>query len=66
MTKLCELHNGDLVHVDDGFTCMTEGLKAVHEDEDGLYVYCRSGKHYLDGQEDAPGTNLIGIERIWK
>jgi hypothetical protein len=52
---------GDRLFTDGGFTCMPGGeLKVVREDGDGLYVACRDGRHYLDGQLDEQGR-LVGF-----
>lgn len=59
--KLSDIKAGDMVRVDDGFPCMSEGLKTVAANEGGdLYVTCDDGKHFLDGQEDENG-DLLGI-----
>lgn len=62
MTKLNELRQGDVVLVDGGFTCMQKGRQTVQADSAGLYVECREGKHYLAGQEDRAGADLVGVE----
>ena len=64
--RLGQLKSGDVVQVDEGFTCLSPAeVCEVHEDEDGLFVYCggpqdteaarprarkRCERHYLDGQ----------------
>ena len=60
--KLSDLKAGDLVQVDDGFTCMRSGPRYVRVDkEDGrLYVHCAAGKHFLEGQLADDGT-LVGV-----
>lgn len=60
--KLTDIKAGDAVITDDGFTCMPSKRTKVREDDIGLYVPCRSGKHYLDGQLDGRG-HLIGISK---
>lgn len=60
--KLDELRVGDTVITDGGFTCMKAGPRKVHRDSDGLYIRCRDGRHYLDGQEDEAGE-LVGLSR---
>lgn len=62
-TKQSDLKAGDTVAIDGGFTCMKAGTKTVMEAPDGLYVACKSGHHYLGGQEDHDG-NLIGVEKV--
>lgn len=58
--KLKDITSGTIITVDDGFDCMSAGLKIVSEDEHGLFVPCIDGKHYLEGQEDLDG-DLVGI-----
>jgi len=62
--KLDELNLGQIVQVDDGFTCMPQGTKEVKASEDGtLFLECTDGRHYLDGQIDKDG-DLIGITPV--
>lgn len=58
--KLEDLNEGDIITLDDGFTCNDADPAEVKKDEYGLYIDCDEGKHYLDGQEDENGE-LIGI-----
>lgn len=52
---------GMILECDDGFSCMPAGArKVVHLDEDGLYIECNGGNHYLDGQLDRRGY-LVGL-----
>lgn len=60
--KLDEVKAGDTIIADGGFPCM-RGAKVVEADDKGLFVPCDEGKHYLDGQEDAPGAELVGLSR---
>ncbi len=50
---------------DDGFICLTAGaICEVQCDEaDALYVACRLGRHYLDGQLD-DGDVYIGFRLV--
>lgn len=59
--KLADIKIGDCVCLDGGFTCMKSGLQRVKGDERGLYIPCDDGRHYLDGQEDEEGAELVGI-----
>jgi hypothetical protein len=61
--RLGGLKAGDTLFADDGFTCMRAGVKAVQQDEHGLYVKCRDGHHYLDGQLKDDGT-LSGLVKL--
>jgi len=58
--RLSQLRPGDTVEIDDGFRCMTAGRHVVEADEDGLFLPCDDGRHYLAGQADA-GEHCIGI-----
>lgn len=65
--RLSTLKAGDKVQVDDGFTCIVKwGHRLVRQDStrpgiDGLFIDCRSGRHYLDGQLDDDSDFLIGV-----
>lgn len=59
--RLSELRPGDVVMLDAGFPCRAAGPARVFLDPDiGLYVSCRTGRHFLDGQEDEAGR-LVGV-----
>lgn len=60
--KANEVNKGDIVRVDYGFTCMSDGEKVVKQDETGLFLNCLDGKHYLDGQLE--NGEYIGIYKI--
>ena len=60
---------GMLVQVDDGFDCMKSWSKHVlHKDDDGLYIKCSEGEHYLNDQyetnEDGTEEYYIGIYEV--
>lgn len=69
--KLTDIKPGDVIQTDAGFTCMGAERKMVKFDEEiakkndwpgaGLYVDCESGQHFLDGQEDEPDADLVGL-----
>jgi hypothetical protein len=59
--KLSQLNAGDTVTTDSGFSCMKHGAHTVKSDDGRLYVECSHGKHFLDGQEDEEGADLVGI-----
>lgn len=60
--KLSELSDGNIIEVDAGFVCMS-GQKVVYRDDRGLYVLCKDGRHYLDGQSDVTGY-LVGMHKV--
>lgn len=64
MSIMCnEVKAGDRLIADGGFDCLTKGEECdVRSDKDGLYVACRQGQHYLDGQIGEGGV-LVGFER---
>lgn len=46
-----EVHVGDILIADGGFTCLSEGQRVkIDSDKDRLFVRCAAGHHYLDGQ----------------
>jgi hypothetical protein len=58
--QLSKTKPGDILRADAGFTCMNEGdLFEVLSADDGLYIPCRCGRHYLDGQ--LKDDSLIGL-----
>lgn len=62
--KLADLKPGDRLT---GFTfwgCVPEhAVRIVCRDETGLFVKCKTGQYYLDGQQDEPGGDLVNVER---
>lgn len=63
--KITDLRAGDKVNVDDGFICRKGGWATVRRAKNrrgpaALYIPCRHGGHYLDGQCD-DGDHCIGI-----
>lgn len=60
-----KLRAGDKVNVDGGFTCLEAGEVVVQQHSQytgaaALYVSCRAGKHFLEGQCD-DGIHCVGI-----
>lgn len=53
---------GDWLEADGDFTCLNSGdVVQVRESGAGdLFVPCREGRHFLDGQEDSEG-NYVGL-----
>lgn len=62
MVKLEDLKPGDRILLDDGFTCVSEGVYEVKSMEGRLYFDCSMGEHYLDGCEEC-GT-LVGVLNV--
>lgn len=58
--KLSETKVGDKLVADGGFTCIKAGTVEVFEDDGGLFVPCKAGNHYLDGQCD-DGDHIVGM-----
>jgi hypothetical protein len=51
--RVVDVKKGTILYTDAGFTCMPPNARReVHEDEHGLWIACRRGRHYLDGQID--------------
>jgi hypothetical protein len=64
--RLSDLKEGDIVQVDSSFTCLVPWNEyKVHTDiSSQLYIRCKMGRHYLDGQlED---EFLIGVYPVEK
>lgn len=62
--KLSKLSNGSRVRVDACFTCMTpNSIRVVTQADDGLWISCSHGRHYLVGQAD-DGEHLVGIYQV--
>lgn len=57
-----DVKRGTILIADDGFTCLTNGQECeVMRDAWGLFVHCRDGEHYLDGQLDDDAGDYIGF-----
>ena len=62
--RLSDLKPGDHIRGFEGFGCIPDkAVRTVQMNAAGLYVKCRNGNHYLDGQEDNDGI-LVGLEKI--
>lgn len=65
--KAAEVEAGSVLKADGGFTCLRAGAeRPVEQDDGGLFIRCRSGKHYLDGQRErtARGVVLVGLALV--
>jgi hypothetical protein len=57
-----EVKEGSILVADDGFTCLRNGeVLTVQKDEEGLYVPCCDGQHYIDGQISDDGKTYVGL-----
>ena len=59
--KLNKVKKGDIIIADGGFTCLQAVEHKVYDNE-GLFIECEQGMHFLDGQLDDDG-NLIGLSK---
>ena len=61
--KLCDCKHGTKLKADGGFECiLPDAVLTVIQADDGLYVPCLEGKHYLVGQLDFETSEyLIGF-----
>ncbi len=57
--KIADVKVGSILKPDGDFTCMLEGTKLVVAHDDGLYVPCSVGRHYLSGQ--VQGDHYLGL-----
>jgi hypothetical protein len=64
--RLSQLRPGARVRPGNEFWgCLSRSAtRRVQCDDGGLYVRCREGHHYLDGQTDEDGDTLWGLEVI--
>lgn len=68
--KASEVKAGDTLVADSGFDCIESGAHLVVEADDkgGLFVACKEGRHYLEGQLDFDGEGggiglLVGLSK---
>jgi hypothetical protein len=56
-----KVSKGTILYTDDGFTCIgKDARREVQEDEEGcLWISCKCGRHYLDGQIE--GDRYVGL-----
>ena len=60
--KLSQLNVGDKIECDSGFDCVDTGaVLTVQQDEDGKYIACDHGRHYLNGHLETDGDHLVGV-----
>ncbi|AOG03409.1 hypothetical protein [Bosea sp. RAC05] len=53
---------GSQLSADGDFSCIRDGATlVVDEDEDGLFVLCRHGRHHLHGQANDDETHFLGF-----
>lgn len=58
--RLADAREGQMVELDDGFTCHCEGKVELLNNEHGLYFLCEDGTHHIHDQAD-DGIHCIGI-----
>jgi len=59
--KLADLKAGDVLELDQGFTCMKgERNVCLYHATNELFVHCNHGLHFLSGQDDGDGY-LVGM-----
>lgn len=59
--KLSKCKVGTMLECDGGFDCNKHGARRrVLSHPNGLYIRCKSDKHFLSGQAD-DGEHLIGL-----
>jgi hypothetical protein len=65
--KLSQMKVGVNLECDGGFTCLKAGAhrRVLREGpgKDGLYIRCKSGKHFIAGQAD-DGEHLVGLYKV--
>jgi hypothetical protein len=64
-----EVREGDTLIADDGFTCIDAGARLLVERplyRTDLFVACRCGRHFIDGQLNEAGeyVGFTKVERI--
>lgn len=60
--KLSDLKPGDRLTGFRFWECVPErAVRVVQQDEVGLFVECKEGHHYLDGQQDEAGGELCNV-----
>lgn len=57
--KLCDCKPGTKLEADSDFECIAPGSILEVKSNDGLYIPCLAGEHYLSGQLDS--GYLIGL-----
>lgn len=65
--KADEIEINDILRCDNAFYCLPEWTDhEVHKDENGLYINCEDGQHYLDGHYNEQETHYIGFYKNYK
>jgi hypothetical protein len=59
--KLSKISAGQIVWLDNGFTCHDGGAVPITENPSGLCFKCTAGNHYLDWQLQSDGDTLVGV-----
>lgn len=58
--RMDQARGGQVVELDDGFTCRGKGRAMLYAAEGGLYFCCDHGSHFISGQAD-DGIHCVGI-----
>jgi hypothetical protein len=62
VTKFIDLRPGDRLTDFFAWGCVPQhAVRVIRACDDGLFVKCREGRHFLDGQTEDDG-NLVGCE----
>lgn len=62
--KVDEVKEGTVLIPDSGFTCMKADQPKTVLKKEGtgeLYILCREGWHFLDGQKDTESNTYVGL-----
>lgn len=59
---VAEAQPGARIQADGEFTFISRNAtRTIQSDADWLWIDCRAGQHFLDGQLSADGTHYIGL-----
>lgn len=66
ITTYEEVRVGSRLKADNLFTCLDDGdiVEVLAGSGNDLYVMCRDGRHYLDGQINEAETGYEGFTRV--
>jgi hypothetical protein len=58
--KINQARDGQIVDLNDGFSCCRKGKITLHECEGQLFFWCDEGMHFLANQA-ADGIHCVGV-----